>query len=119
MRWILAVSIMVLTAFNPGAAGATESTLLAIEAGFLLGHAQRCGVQPGRVEALAERLHGAILAAARDDDDQKSAGSRFALVFLASSMPAKDPHALVPSCKIVLAQFRQLERHHTTAGYGD
>jgi hypothetical protein len=111
MRWILAGLAALLLASQPGAARATESTRLAIEAGFLLGHAQRCGVPSQRIEAVAERMRGAILAAAQDARDQKAAGTRFDLVFLASSLPARDPHALLPSCQIVVAQFRRLERH--------
>jgi hypothetical protein len=92
-------------------ASAAESTLLAVEAGFLLGHAQRCGVSADRVERVGRPIRDAIAAAAIDEDQQKLAGSRYQLVFRASAYPDTDAHGLMPDCARIVRQFQRLERH--------
>ena len=109
-RMFAAVAIAALLGHGaPAAAG--ESTTLAIEAGFLLGHAQRCGVAAERVERVGKPIRNAIAVAATDEDQQKVAGSRYQLVFRASAYPDTGGHGLMPDCGRVVRQFERLERH--------
>ena len=112
MRSVIAATAAVFLMSSAGTAPAAESSMLAIKAGFLLGHAQRCGVAAERVEAVAKGIRGAIAAAALDDEEKQKAGSRFTLIFIASAFPDKqDQHALIPACNLVTAQFQRLEKH--------
>jgi hypothetical protein len=46
----------------------------------------------------------------------EAADSRFAQIFMASAFPNQDGDALIPPCKVVVAQFERLEQHHQQAG---
>ena len=79
--------------------------------GFLLGNAHRCGVAVERVERAGKVIHDFIVAAAKDSSEAAAADSRFAAIFLATSLPSQDRDAF-PSCAVVIQQFDRLERHH-------
>ena len=96
-------------------AAAEESTTLALEAGFLLGHAQRCGIAVDRIERASKPIRAAILAAADDADQEKTAGSRYLLVFRASAYPDSDKRVLLPVCDRIVRQFERFERHQRDA----
>ena len=111
MRQALTAAVAVLLlASNP--APAADSTSLAVKAGFLLGHAQRCGIATERVDGVTRVVQDLIAAAAGDAQEQEAAGYRFAAIFLATARADKggDP-ALTPPCEPVIAQFERLERH--------
>jgi hypothetical protein len=95
---------------------AADLTQLAETGGFLLGNAHRCGVPTDRVERAEKVIQGMIGAASRDPDEETAAASRFAQIFLASALPDQGGDALIPPCKMVIAQFERLERHHQQIG---
>jgi hypothetical protein len=116
MRRTLAIAVAVLLLFCIGIANAADSTRLAETAGFLLGNAHRCGVPTDRVEHAGKVIHDLIVAASYDSTEEAAADSRFAQMFMASAFPGQDGDALTPPCKVVIAQFDRLERHHQQAG---
>ena len=114
MRSTLAAAAALL--FVSNAAPAAESTSLAVKAGFLLGHAQRCGVAAERVDRVADVIQKLMAATAEDAQEQETAGHRFALIFLATAYADKDGGTPIPECPIVVKQFERLEHHgHTVA----
>ena len=116
MRSTLAVAIPVLSLVGIGVAEAADPMLLAETSGFLLGNAQRCDVPVERVERAGKVIHGFIEIAANDPTEAAAADRRFAEIFLASAFPDQRRDALVPPCKVVIAQFERLERHHQQSG---
>ena len=96
------------------AAQASEATLVADRAGFLLGHAHRCGVEDARLQRSESLIGKTIAAFARDDDDKEDAATMFAQRVLASALAQilGDP---APSCARVRAELARLERHHAPA----
>ena len=116
MRPILAVTTAVLLLLGAGVAEAADSTGLAETGGFLLGNAHRCGVQTERVAQDGKVIHDLIVAASYDLTEEAAADSRFAQIFMASAFPDQDGDALIPPCKVVIAQFERLEQHHQQAG---
>ena len=115
MRPIFVVTAAVLL-LSIGIANAADSTQLAETGGFLLGNAHRCGVPTDRVEHAGKVIHDLIVAASDDSTEEAVADSRFAQMFMASAFPDQDRDALIPPCKVVIAQFDRLERHHQHAG---
>ena len=111
MRFTFPFTASLLLSFGFGTANAADPTQLAATGGFLLGNAHRCGVAAERVERAGKVVHGFIVAAARDSGEAEAADSRFAAMFLATSLPTQDPDAF-PSCDVVIQQFDRLERHH-------
>ena len=111
MRFTLPFMAPLLLCFGFGTANAADPTQLAATGGFLLGNAHRCGVAAERVERAGKVIHGFIVAAARGSGEAEAADSRFAAMFLATSLPTQDPDAF-PSCTVVIQQFDRLERHH-------
>jgi len=69
-----------------------------------------------RVEHAEKVIHNLIVAASYDSTEEAAADSRFAQIFMASAFPDQDGDALIPACKVVIAQFERLERHHQEAG---
>ena len=115
MRPTLVVTAVLLL-LGIGTANAADSTRLAETAGFLLGNAHRCGVPIDRVEHAGKVIHNLIVAASYDSTEEAAADSHFAEIFMASAFPDQDGDALIPACKVVIAQFERLERHHQEAG---
>ena len=116
MRPTLVVTIASFLLLGTGVAEAAETAQLAETAGFLLGNAHRCGVPTERVEQEGNVIRRLIVAASFDPVEENAANLRFAQVFLASAFPDEDGDSLLPSCKVVVAQFERLERHHQQAG---
>jgi hypothetical protein len=116
MRRTLAIATTVLLFFCIGIANAADPTRLAETGGFLLGNAHRCGIPTDRVEHAGKVIHDLIVAASYDSTEEAAADSRFAQMFMASAFPDQDGDTLIPSCKVVIAQFDRLERHHQQAG---
>ena len=117
MRPDLAVTTALLLLLGTGVAKAANSVQLAETGGFLLGNAHRCGVPTDRVEHAGHVIHNLIVAASYDPTEEAAADSRFAQIFMASAFPDQDGDALIPPCKVVIAQFERLERHHQQAGF--
>ena len=94
-------------------ARASEATLLADRAGFLLGHAHRCGIEDVRLQRSEAVIGGAIAAFALDDEDTQTAKTRFAERVLASALAQllDDP---VPYCGGVGAELSRLEQRRPT-----
>jgi len=115
MRPTMGLAIALTLVFSAGAEGA-DLTRLAESGGFLLGNAHRCGVPTDRVEQAGKVIHGMIAAAAWDQDEEAAADSRFTQIFMASALPNQDGNVLIPPCKMVIAQFERLERHHQENG---
>jgi hypothetical protein len=116
MRPIPVVTIALLLLLGTGVAQAGDPAQLAETAGFLLGNAHRCGVSTDRVEHASTVIRRLIVAASCDPTDEAVANSRFAEIFRASASPDQDGDVLIPPCKVVIAQFERLERHHQQAG---
>jgi hypothetical protein len=116
MRPALAVTTALLFLLGTGVAEAASSAWLAETAGFLLGNAHRCGVPTDRVEHAGKVIHHLIVAASSDPTEEAAANSRFAETFLSTAFPDQDSDVLIPPCKVVIAQFERLERHHQQAG---
>jgi hypothetical protein len=114
MRRLPACAAAAALLFSATAAHASEATLLADRAGFLVGHAQRCGVADARLERSAAFVEKLIAAYASDQDDRDAAETRFAKRLLASAFAELlgDP---VPSCAAVRSQLALFERHRPTA----
>jgi hypothetical protein len=85
MRSTFAVTTLLLL-LGIGVANAADPTQLAATGGFLLGNAHRCGVAVERVERAGKVIHGFIAAAAKDSGEAAAADSRFAAIFLATSL---------------------------------
>ena len=77
--------------------GVSEATVIADRAGFLLGHAHRCGVNDKRLQRSEARLRELIAAFSSDDEDQKTGQSQFVARAIASALAQfrGDP---TPSC---------------------
>jgi hypothetical protein len=116
MRPTLLVVPALLSLSIIGQANAADPILLAQTGGFLLGNAQRCGVPSARVEDARTVIRRAIAAASCDSTQETAAASRFTEVFTASAYPDEEGGAAIPACKVVIAQFQRLERHHQQAG---
>jgi hypothetical protein len=116
MRPVSAIAIAILLLLGTGTAEAASSALLAETAGFLLGNAHRCGVPADRVEHAGNVVHRLIVAASDDPTEEASANSRFAETFLASADAGEGGNVLIPPCRVVIAQFELLERHHQRLG---
>jgi hypothetical protein len=116
MRPALVVTTALLLLLGIGVAAAADPAQLAETGGFLLGNAHRCGVPTERVEHAGTVIHDLIVAASYDLTEEAAADSRFAEMFSASAFPDQTGGALIPPCKVVIAQFERLERHHQQAG---
>ena len=117
MRPTLALASASLLLLGSSIAEAADTAQLAETAGFLLGNAHRCGVPAERVEQAGKVVGRLIVAGSFDPTEENAANLRFARVFLASAFPDEDAGSLLlPSCKVVVAQFERLERHHQQAG---
>jgi hypothetical protein len=115
MRSTFALTTSLLCLLGLGVANAADPTQLAATGGFLLGNAHRCGVAVERVERAGKVIHSFIVAAAKDWSEAEAADSRFAEIFLATSLPNQDAEAF-PSCAVVIQQFDRLEHHHQQLG---
>lgn len=100
-------AIMLLAA---GSARASDATMLAGRAGFLVGHALRCGVAERHLQRPATLISRLIDAYALDHDDRSAAQSAFAEQ-VATSVSAKILGDPLPSCATVRAQLERLEQH--------
>ena len=96
------------------AADASEATVIADRAGFLIGHAQRCGVEEVRLERAAVFGKQLIAAFSLDDDERQAAQTQFAERILASGL-AKLTGDPLPSCSAVRSQLVRLEQHRRFA----
>jgi hypothetical protein len=110
MSLLTATTVAALLVASPSSSDADR---LAANGGFLLGNAQRCGIATERIERAGQLIRELVLAASRDEAEEKEAKGRLAAFFLVSSVPdgGKDKKALVASCKLVVGEFEQLERH--------
>jgi hypothetical protein len=108
----LLVPAALLLSCGIGVADAADPTLLAVNGGFLLGNAYRCGVSTERVTCAEKVIHGLIGAAAYTSTEEAAADARFAESFVAGAYPK----LLIPACNVVVTQFDKPERHHRQAG---
>ncbi len=92
------------------AAQASEATTLADRAGFLLGHAQRCGVAEDRLLRSAELMKAVVAAFSSDADDREAAQGRFGDGIIAGAL-AKLLGDPLPSCAAVRSTLAEFERH--------
>jgi len=116
MRPNLAVTTALFLLLGIGVAEAADPTRLAETGGFLLGNAHRCGVPAERVEQAGKVIHDLIVAVSDDANEQAVADSRFVEIFMATAFPDQETDAFSPPCKVVVAQFERLERHHQQSG---
>ena len=110
MAWKLALCAAGMLWLGTVAAEASEATVVADRAGFLIGHAQRCGVDEARLERVAAFGKELIGAFSRDDDEKVAAQTQFAERILASGL-AKLIGDPLPSCAAVRSQLARLEQH--------
>ena len=96
------------------AAHASDATTVADRAGFLIGHAQRCGVAEARLERSTKRIRAVIAAFAADDQDRDAAQAQFAESITASAL-AQLLGDKLPSCATIRSTFAEFEQHRQTA----
>lgn len=114
LRQVLpAVAVASLLLLSATAAQATEATQLARRAGFLIGHAYRCGAPAVQIKASAAMMDGLIAAYSLDNDDKTAARSEF-IEDAAASALAKQLDSPLPECAIVRAQLSRFEQHYLT-----
>ncbi len=116
MSMLAAATVAALLIASPSS---TDADRVAANGGFLLGNAQRCGIESERVVRGARLVRGLIAAASADANDRELATTRFAEFFLVSAFA--DPHheKLVASCRIVSRELGRLEEHRVKlAGAG-
>ena len=109
----LAVAAALFFVCGIGTAEAVDPMLFAVNSGFLLGNAYRCGVSIERVRRAEKVIRGFIAVAAFSPREEAAADARFVESFAAGAYPA----ALIAACDVVVAQFDRLERHHRQAGF--
>lgn len=110
-RVVVAAAALVLGTIT---AHASDATQFAERAGFLIGHALRCGAGDARIQRSGAAMQKAIAAFATDEEDKQEAEARFGARVLASLLGEflDDP---VPSCKTVIAEFSRFEREGASA----
>jgi hypothetical protein len=108
MRIPLCLATGALLMASSNVAEAADPILLAETSAYLLGNAHRCGVADDRVERAGTAVRDSILVAARDSAEVAAAESQFVEIFSALAVPSQDRDGF-PSCKVVIAQFEQLE----------
>jgi hypothetical protein len=89
----------------------TDADRIAAKGGFLLGNAQRCGIDDNRVTHAGQLIRTLISAAAPDDKAEEDATARFSAFFMVSAVPDPKSGKLVASCKRITAELRRLESH--------
>lgn len=117
MAWRLALCAIGVLWLSTAAADASEAATVADRAGFLIGHAQRCGVAEARLERVAAFGKELIAAFSLDDDEKEAAQTQFAERILASGL-AKLIGDPLPSCAAVRSQLARLEQHASARGVG-
>jgi hypothetical protein len=100
------------------AAQSSEALTVADRAGFLIGHAQRCGVAEDRLERSAKRMNAVIAAFSADDADRDAAQAQFAQSIAAAAL-AEVLSDKLPSCATVRSTLAQFERHRQAAQQGE
>lgn len=110
-RRALAVTAMSLLLLGAASAQASDATDIALRAGFLFGHAFRCGVSDARLKASAAMVNGLIAAYSLSGDDELAARSEFIEHAAVSAGPMR-PAEAAPSCDLVRAQLARFERHY-------
>ncbi|HEX3954905.1 MAG TPA: hypothetical protein VHW90_15105 [Stellaceae bacterium] len=108
MSLLASTTLAALLISNPAT---SDADVLAVNGGFLLGNAQRCGIQSDRVVRAGALVHRLIEAASQDADEKDEATTRFAEFFLVSAFPDKGKEKTFASCKAVASEFQQLEKH--------
>ena len=105
-----AAAVLLLGAIS---AQGSEAILVGDRAGFLFGHAHRCGIEDARLQGLEPVISAAISSFAVDEEDKQAAVSAFARRFLASALAqlSQDP---LPFCGTVRSQLARLEQHRAT-----
>ena len=110
MSLLTATTVAALLVASPSSSDADR---LAANGGFLLGNAQRCGIEAPRLERAGQLIRELVLAASRDEQEEKDAKGRLAAFFLVSAAPedGKSKKTLIASRKLVISEFEQFERH--------
>lgn len=106
----------VMLLLGAAAAQASDATTIADRAGFLLGHAHRCGVRNARLERSAALIDRLLAAYSVDADDLQSARSEFAEHIVTGAM-AKLLGDPLPACARVRALLSRLEQHRLAAAH--
>lgn len=112
--WMQALGLAAGLLLGMAAARASEATQLADRAGFLVGHAHRCGVAEAHLERTQGRIDELIAAFSVDDGDNEDAQTQFAQRVLASALAQMigDP---LPACGVVRSQLARFEQHRRPA----
>jgi hypothetical protein len=108
-KWRVVIALFCLL-YGVAEAAAGEAAAVAERAGFLLGHAHRCGVGAHRLARSAQLVTALIGAFAADEDDERAARDRFASRLLAGAL-AEPLAGRLASCPAVRTQLAILERH--------
>ena len=117
MSILAATTVAALLIASPSS---TDADRVAANAGFLLGNAQRCGIDDERVVRAAGLVRGLIEAASADANDKEAATNRFAEFFLVSAFADPRKQKLVASCRVVSRELGRLEGHQfQLAGAGE
>ena len=116
MPALAAATVAALLIANPSH---TDADRLAANGGFLLGNAQRCGVDTDRIVRAGRMIRGLLAAASGESGDEDAAAERFTTFFLVSALADSKQEQPLASCPIVLREFTQLEGHQLVAAAPD
>src|SRR5918997_4854090 len=105
---VAAITVAALLVASPSI---TDADRIAAKGGFLLGNAQRCGIDDNRVTQAGQVIRTLISAAAPDDKAEEDATARFSTFFMVSAVHDPKSTELVASCKRITAELRRLESH--------
>lgn len=94
----------------------SDADRIAANGGFLLGNAQRCGIEEERLVRTGHLIRRLIAATAADESAKDDATARFSAFFLVSAVTDPKEEKLVASCRKVTAEFRRLENHQVPVG---
>jgi hypothetical protein len=111
-RHTLAAAAASLLLFAAAAAHATDATELAKRAGFLIGHAYRCGAPATQIKASAAMMDGLIAAYSLNNDDKTAARTVFVEDAAVSALAKQQPDGPLPECAVVRAQLSRFEQHY-------
>jgi hypothetical protein len=93
----------------------TDAERVAANGGFLLGNAQRCGIDGDRVVEAGQLVRELIAATAEDARAQEEATVRFARFFLVSAVADPKDSKVLASCQKVAREFERFEQYRAVA----
>lgn len=114
MSMLAATTAAVLLIASPSP-GSGDAAGLAAKGGFLLGNAQRCGIESDRVMRAGRLVRDLIKAEAGDAQEQDEAIKLLARFYVVSATAKPTGQKPVASCPLVTTAFEEFEKHQPAA----